>query len=171
MAAATIEAWKRKMSRGVLDAPKLCSLPPTRTAFVQNSLRAHYQLAVWKAALEENPPSLNPCELWWQEQEGSNRIFPTIVPADISLAPPDLVKIVRCGCSSTTPCQSKRCGCRSHGLLCTMFCACRGEDCWNKEDTWTVISMHALTTQVYSIDLKWRAWTSIPCIKYVILFL
>ena len=41
-------------------APKLKSLPPTSEAFEQNVRRAHFQVSVWKAALEKYLPELAP---------------------------------------------------------------------------------------------------------------
>ena len=53
-----------KRTRGKLsDAPKLQSLPPTTEAFCQNVLRAHYQCALWKSSLHENPPQLEVTEV------------------------------------------------------------------------------------------------------------
>ena len=56
--------------RKVTGAPRLKYLPPTSEAFEQNLRRAeafeqnvrraHFQVSVWKAALENDPPELAP---------------------------------------------------------------------------------------------------------------
>ena len=48
--------WSLKVSRSIGAAPKLQSLPPTNEAFTENVARAHLQVAIWKQALELNPP-------------------------------------------------------------------------------------------------------------------
>lgn len=130
---ARVEAWKAKMRRSTLEPPKLCSLPPTSAAFCQNALRAHYQLVVWRNALEPNPPSLDPTDHGWSHLEGSTKLMPTIIPHNTPLAPKELLKVIKCGCDTSTPCATKRCGCKSQGLSCTLFCVCKGGDvCRNK---------------------------------------
>ena len=45
-------------------------------------------------------------------------------------APPNLLKVVRCGCK--TGCKTMTCLCRKHGLKCTDPCReCRGVSCIN----------------------------------------
>ncbi|MES9879342.1 MAG: hypothetical protein ABW185_00480 [Sedimenticola sp.] len=133
---ARVEAWKTKMRRSALEPPKLCSLPPTSEAFRQNALRAHYQLAAWRNGLQPNPPSLDPTDHGWSRVEGTTKLIPTIVPLNNALAPAELLKVIKCGCESSSPCSTKRCGCRSQKLTCTLFCVCRGGDaCGNKIET------------------------------------
>ncbi|MES9881940.1 MAG: hypothetical protein ABW185_13765 [Sedimenticola sp.] len=128
MTEARIAAWKIKMRKSSLEPPKLCSLPPTSAAFHQNALRAHYQVAVWRNALEPNPPSLDPTDHGWSRQEGTTKLVPTIVPCDNPLAPVELLKVIKCGCESSSPCSTNRCGCKSQHLACTLFCVCKGSD-------------------------------------------
>ena len=129
---ARVETWTNKMRRCTLESPKLSSLPPTSAAFNQNALRAHFQLAVWLNALEARPPLLNPTDHGWSQLEGSTFLTPTIIPDDIPLAPSELLKVIKCGCDSSTPCSTKRCGCKSQAVSCTLFCLCKGGDaCMN----------------------------------------
>ena len=44
------------------------------------------------------------------------------------VAPPELVKIVACGCSGDNPCSRKNCSCTAASLSCTSFCKCLGHD-------------------------------------------
>ena len=133
---ARILCWKKKMGRGVLEPPKLCSLPPTIAAFHMNALRAHLQVAVWLTALEPDPPNLRPEDHGWSRRTGSDAIRPTVVPEDTTLAPPELLRLVKCACDSLTPCLTRRCTCSQHGVPCTLFCICqRGGSCCNKYKT------------------------------------
>ena len=101
-----IAVWKQKMCRGVLDPPKLCSLPPTSAAFMENVLRAHLQVAIWYSATLGDPPSLNPLDYGWsQKHPASDLLVPTLVPPGTVLA---LVKVIKCNCNSSH-CSSKRC--------------------------------------------------------------
>ena len=58
-------AWRTKMAKWIAEPPKLCSLPPTTEAFRQNALRAHLQVAVWRHALQADPPILDPLQHEW----------------------------------------------------------------------------------------------------------
>lgn len=130
---ARVKVWQNKMKRNALQPPKLCSLPPTDAAFRENALRGHLAVATWRDCLKRDPPSLAPTEHGWYHPDGSTMLFPTIVPQNTPLAPADLLKLIKCGCSSDKSCSSKRCSCKANGLGCTIFCHCKGEDeCYNK---------------------------------------
>ena len=60
--------WSRKMSRSIGAASMLQSLPPTNGAFTENVARAHLQVAIWKQALELNPPNVHPLTHGWTRQ-------------------------------------------------------------------------------------------------------
>ena len=48
---------------------------------------------------------------------------------DMPPAHPDtILKMIRCTCSSETPCKSSRCGCNRAKLACTMFCSCQASN-------------------------------------------
>ena len=121
------------MGRSVTGASKLASLPPTNEAFQGNVARAHLQVAIWRKALQSDPPSMNPVEFEWSQEEASETLFPTTLPSDTPLAPEDLLKLIRCSCSSETSCRMHRCGCNSANLACSVFCACQGgQACFNE---------------------------------------
>ena len=133
MTAARVESWKMKMRKTTLEQPKLCSLPPTDAAFHENVLRAHFQLATWRSALQTDPPALDATDHGWTCIEGSTKLIPTVVPLDTPLAPKELLKVLKCGCASNTPCATNRCACKAQGVSCTLFCTCKGDDpCGNK---------------------------------------
>ena len=66
-------------------------------------------------------PALDPTELRWYHPEGSITLFPTIIPSYIHLAPPaQLLKLLKCGCSSEKPCvtmYTKRCSCQANEVM------------------------------------------------------
>ena len=52
------------------------------------------------------------------------------VMTDLPPAPEDLLRIIRCNC--TTDCSTARCSCRKHNLECSPSCGqCRGFGCCN----------------------------------------
>ena len=126
--------WSRKVSQSTSAAPKLQSLPPTNEAFAENVARAHLQVAKWKHAIHLNPPNIDPLTHGWTRCDGSISFIPTTVPDHVSLAPDDILKMIKCSCDSVTPCKSKRCGCQNADMTCTPFCACQGGDgCFNQK--------------------------------------
>ena len=127
------KVWLNKMSNQKLNAaPKLMVLPPTRESFQEHVKRAHLQAATWRSALASEPPALNAVHYGWSMKTGSNILEPVGLPPDVSPAPVDVLKMIKCGCASSHPCSSARCSCSSARLSCSEFCACRGnEDCRN----------------------------------------
>ena len=131
--------WANKVGQSVAGAPKLASLPPTNEAFNENVARAHLQVAVWRKALQPDPPAIDPTAFGWSREEGSKTLIPTTLPSDTPLAPDDLLKLVRCSCSSETPCKTQRCGCSSASLACSVFCGCQGgQGCFNERTRQTL---------------------------------
>ena len=55
MTEARQKMWAKEVSRSIVSAPKLLSLPPT-TELAENIARAYLQVAVWRNAFEPNPP-------------------------------------------------------------------------------------------------------------------
>ena len=89
-----------------IDASRLKTVPPTSEAFKENVLRAHFQVAVWKSAPEPDPPSLDPKEYGWVRDEVTKTLTPRTLPSDVALAPPQVLELLRCGCSTDEPCRS-----------------------------------------------------------------
>ena len=137
---ARIDLWSKKMGKkNITAAPPLKTIPPTTEAFRENVLRAHIQIAVWRSALMPDPPSFDPSDYGWTREEATKTLTPRTLPQDVALAPPEVLKLLRCGCSTNEPCSSHRCCCNNGHLPCTFFCACHGEsNCrnpFNKHDT------------------------------------
>jgi len=117
--------------------PQLNTLPPTTYAFVEHVHRAHFQAAIWRAALQPDPPDLNPIHYGWSLDEASQILGAIPLPPDVSPAPLDVLQLIKCGCASGNPCSTVRCGCYAAHLSCSMFCSCNhGEHhCCNKSNT------------------------------------
>ena len=64
------------MRRNALEPSKLCSLPPTETAFRENALSSHLAVAIWRDCLKTDPPTLDPTEHGWYHPEGSTALSP-----------------------------------------------------------------------------------------------
>lgn len=124
--------WAMKTGKSTNAAPKLCSLPPTTPAFVQNVLRCHYQVAQWYAALEVDPPTLNPVDYGWEADHANKALSPRTVVGDVPLAPDTVLKLIRCGCESERACKGNNCGCTGRQVACSIFCTCgMGLECNN----------------------------------------
>ena len=117
--------WAQKTGKST-TAPKLCTLPPTTEAFEQNVRRAHHQLAQWYSALDGEPPNLNAVDFGWEVDDTNKSLIPRNLADGVPYAPDNILKLVRCGCSSDQPCRGGNCGCMGRQLVCTMFCACGG---------------------------------------------
>jgi len=83
-------------------------------------------VALWKSAPEPDPLFLDPTEYGWVRDEATKTLTPRTLPLDVALAPPEVLELLRCGCSTDEPCHSQECGCNSGQVPCTFFCACRG---------------------------------------------
>lgn len=132
MSECRLQQWAKKTSKSA-GAPKLCSLPPTTEAFVENMKRAHFQVAQWYAALESDPPPLAPLDYGWEADDVNRSLSAIPVPAGVSPAPDYVLWLIRCGCESDTACKTGNCRCTGRQLPCTIFCACTGGlSCCNK---------------------------------------
>ena len=136
LSSARYEVWLSKTSKWkTTGAPKLKFLPSTSEAFEQNVRRAHYQVCIWNAALEKDPPDLPQTDFGWEKDEATKSLLLVTVVEGVALAPPDVLKLTRCGCATDQPCANARCTCATAQLSCTIFCEFRGiKECCNK---WT----------------------------------
>ena len=79
---------------------------------------------IWKNALELDPPILETTNYGWIKEESTKSLLPTTVPANVYLAPNDILKLTQCTCTCGMPCKFSRCGCNNAKLACTIFCSC-----------------------------------------------
>ena len=72
MSSVCYHAWLTQTAKKTATCtPKLKSLPPTNEAFQEHVKRAHHhhKVAVWKSAINQEPPNLNPTEYGWIKHE------------------------------------------------------------------------------------------------------
>ena len=99
-------------------------LPPSENAAYFHSLRVHLQAVTWKTLGQIN---LDPTLWGWKLDQ--SQLVP--VMTDKPIAPDDILKIIRCQC--TSGCNSLRCSCRSNGLKCVSACTNCSSECSNAE--------------------------------------
>ena len=85
MSAKKYKAWTKKTKGKLTTAPRLLLVPPTTEAFEQNVLRAHYQCAVWKSALQHDPPDLDGTDYGSQKNEIVETLQPFMVPENVTV--------------------------------------------------------------------------------------
>jgi len=104
-------------------------LPPTQRAAQFHGYRVHLQVMEWKMLDEEL--SLNPIEWGWNKTE--HGLSP--VTTDKEIAPPNILKVIRCHCKNTSrnQCGTNVCMCRKNGIRCMPACGdCNGLNCNNE---------------------------------------
>ena len=127
------KVWAAKFGRSASSAPKIQSLPPTSEAFGENVKRAHLQTCIWKAAQTFDPPTVDPTIYGYSRHDPSRSLLPTTVPESVSLAPAEIMDLIKCKCDDATPCRTMRCRCSCNKLPCTLFCKCNGGvECHNE---------------------------------------
>ena len=105
MTEARIKVWTARIGRAVRirrkaasKVPKLCSLPPTTEAFQINVRRAHFQCTIWRRALMQEPPNLDPSEYGWFKDEVTKSLQPVMLPPTKLLAPDYILRRECCSC-------------------------------------------------------------------------
>ena len=105
-----VKMWNSKIGKTGASSVKLCPLPPTSDAFImENVHRGHLHVAVWKAALLESPPNMDPTMYGW-EFDHQQILQPRTVTSDTLSAPPDILQLIRCNCK-TSGCRTAACKC------------------------------------------------------------
>ena len=105
-----LKVWLSKTGKGS-STPKLCTLPPTTEAFKENVKRAHNQALVWQSLEAQNPPELDSTEYGWVNDDQNKSLQPVTLPDEVELVPEMVLRLIKCGCHSTTPCSSSACSC------------------------------------------------------------
>ena len=153
MSTARYNVWTSKMaSKHLKSAPSLKMLPPTTEAFEQHVHRAHFQAAIWRSALEPDPPALDPTHYGWS-MDSSALLHSAPLPVDVLPAPLDVLQLIKCGCSSEQPCSTARCGCFSAHLSCSIFCGCHVDNrCHNKDSVINATTIEQVNDNVNTLD-------------------
>ena len=79
--------------KGASILPKLKSPPPTVEAFRENVKRAHFQVCICKAALQQDPPELDPLEFGWASEGPSGAYCLVSLPCKVEVPPSDILKV------------------------------------------------------------------------------
>ena len=72
----------------------------------------------------QNPPELDSTEYGWVKDDQNKSLQPVTLPDEVELVPEMVLRLIKCGCHSTTPCSLRACNCNSANIKCTIFCAC-----------------------------------------------
>ena len=72
--------WRLKVGKLVASALKLCTLPPTTHAHLQNTLRSHIQLCEWCSTLQIDPPRFDPVEYGFEADHNNKLLIPSPLP-------------------------------------------------------------------------------------------
>ena len=125
--------WITNFGNTDTSTSKIQPLPPTTEAFVDNMERSHLQTGTWKAALSLHPPALDPVEYGYARHEPSKTLLPTTVPDSVTLAPDEIMTLIKCNYEGASAFRNKRCNCNCSKLPCTLFFKCNGGDeCLNE---------------------------------------
>ena len=98
--------WTTKFGNTGTSAPKIQALPPSTEAFVENVKRSHLQTDTWKAVLSLDPPALDPVEYGYVRQKPSKTLLPTTVPDGVTLAPDEIMTLIKCNCEGASACRN-----------------------------------------------------------------
>ena len=80
------EVWVHRTNRtNVTKASELKSIPPSIEAFEENVKRAHIQTAIWKSALNSEPPALDPVEFGRESDERTRCSIPVSLQPNVSV--------------------------------------------------------------------------------------
>ena len=133
MTQARANLWKTKVGRRSSTMPKLCSLPPTDLAFMENLKRAHFQRCIWKHALDLNVPDLNPVQYGWTKDKAVERLAAVHVPPNTDLTLSYIQGLIKCSCSSDPPYVSANCSCKKAGMPCSVSYAFKITNCYRAQ--------------------------------------
>ena len=78
------------------STPKLSVLPPTKEAFQQHFNKDHLLAAIWRFALNADPPDLNSVHYRWSMNADTNKLEPVALPIDVSPAPESVLRMIKC---------------------------------------------------------------------------
>ena len=132
MTQSRLSMWTKRTSiDAIVKAPELKTLPPTSDTFHYHVLRAHIQAMIWASTMSPNPPNLNPLLFVWEMDPSETFLIPKISTGGAPMVPDFILKLIKCGCQSASPCKNGWGNCHSSGLGCTIFCLCTNETCCN----------------------------------------
>ena len=68
-----------------------------KSVIMQHSTPAHYQACIWRTALDEEPPKLDPTKFGWNKDELSKLLYATLLPKDayVIVTPPVVLRMIK----------------------------------------------------------------------------
>jgi hypothetical protein len=90
----------------------------------KNVKRAHIPTAICISALESESSALDPAEYGWERDERVRCMVPVTLPPNVVVAPPEVLDMIKCGCTTDTPCLTAMCECHRAHFPWPMFCGC-----------------------------------------------
>jgi hypothetical protein len=102
-----VKIWRSKAGNSDTPLVKLCSLPQTNDAFVENINICHLQVAIWRAALLKSPLTMDPTNQSWELDHQGIRL-PRTVPTGTLSASADILNLIHCNCK-TSGCLTAAC--------------------------------------------------------------
>ena len=135
---ARVQMWQNKMRR---NTQTVCSSPDWGS--VSTECSASTSCSCCLEGLCERTYPIPDTSRTWVVPSRRQTISPSCCsPCKHTLDPAELLKVLKCGCCSNTPCNTRRCTCKANGLDCTLFYQCRGEDdCHNKRTIYITMTM------------------------------
>ena len=76
--------------------------------------------------MDPHPPKLEPTCFGWVKNEILQTLKPIGVPKDRKQAPDEVLKTIKCSCTSEKPCATNRGSCSSGKSSCSIVCSCCG---------------------------------------------
>ena len=70
---------------------------------------------------------LDPTLYDWRKDELNKELVPIGLPDSIAAAPDEVLNMVKCGCSISNPCKTRRYQCVSARATCSLMCNCHGD--------------------------------------------
>ena len=79
---------------------------------------------IWRSAHACDPPDLNAEHFGLYLNTETNMLEPVTLLTNVLHTPLNVLKISKCGCSSSLPCSTSRFNCSSAHLYCFIVCPC-----------------------------------------------
>ena len=117
---------KHKNPKATKTAHLLRYLPPAEKSFDQNVKRTHLQVMLWYATMDVDTPA-DPT-LYDQKRDKLNKVFAPIgLPESVATDQVEVLNMVKCGFSASSPYKTRRFSCASAMVACSLMCTCHGD--------------------------------------------
>ena len=127
------------------SAPELRGLPLTNEAFLHHVHRGQLQAAIWRCALDADPPDLNLLP-YGRTMNDENKLEPMSMSTNVYLTPESVLRMmIKCGWLT---CTTAHCRCSVANISCSEFCASKAIcDCRNPKKILASEEIYDLSNQ------------------------